>query len=229
MTTIQIVGIAVAAAIVAVLVAALIVTRDKGKQEDEAAMAAPPPPPGGSFLDQQPSDSFHRLGRPEIVVADQQVDKPRIDWGSQTEDAALPGAESAAPAEAVEESATTGELEVADEPASAAGESAEAETAPPNEAPPADEAPPARESKLVPLSDIIVTTSNKMVDITDPEVRRMLRDLIKYEIDQAAQFKEQGQNIDAALQLTEAVKICEALDMSSQARLIRAMMKELQV
>ena len=229
MTTIQIVGIAVAAAIVAVLVAALIVTRDKGKQEDEAAMTAPPPPPGGSFLDQQPSDSFHRLGRPEIVVADQQVDKPRIDWGSQTEDAALPGAESAAPAEAVEESATTGELEVADEPASAAGESAEAETAPPNEAPPADEAPPARESKLVPLSDIIVTTSNKMVDITDPEVRRMLRDLIKYEIDQAAQFKEQGQNIDAALQLTEAVKICEALDMSSQARLIRAMMKELQV
>jgi len=229
MTTIQIVGIAVAAAIVAVLVAALIVTRDKGKQEDEAAMTAPPPPPGGSFLDQQPSDSFHRLGRPEIVVADQQVDKPRIDWGSQTEDAALPGAESAAPAEAVEESATTGELEVADEPASAAGGSAEAETAPPNEAPPADEAPPARESKLVPLSDIIVTTSNKMVDITDPEVRRMLRDLIKYEIDQAAQFKEQGQNIDAALQLTEAVKICEALDMSSQARLIRAMMKELQV
>ena len=223
MTTIQIVGIAVAAAIVAVLVAALIVTRDKGKQEDEAAMTAPPPPPGGSFLDQQPSDSFHRLGRPEIVVADQQVDKPRIDWGSQTEDAALPGAESAAPAEAVEESATTGELEVADEPASAAGESAEAETAPPNEV------PPARESKLVPLSDIIVTTSNKMVDITDPEVRRMLRDLIKYEIDQAAQFKEQGQNIDAALQLTEAVKICEALDMSSQARLIRAMMKELQV
>ena len=229
MTTIQIVGIAVAAAIVAVLVAALIVTRDKGKQEDEAAMTAPPPPPGESFLDEQPSDSFHRLGRPEILVADQQVDKPRIDWGSQTEDAALPGAESAAPAEAVEESATTGELEVADEPASAAGGSAEAETAPPNEAPPADEAPPARESKLVPLSDIIVTTSNKMVDITDPEVRRMLRDLIKYEIDQAAQFKEQGQNIDAALQLTEAVKICEALDMSSQARLIRAMMKELQV
>ena len=229
MTTIQIVGIAVAAAIVAVLVAALIVTRDKGKQEDEAAMTAPPPPPGGSFLDQQPSDSFHRLGRPEIVVADQQVDKPRIDWGSQTEDAALPGAESAAPAEAVEESATTGELEVAGEPASAAGGSTEAETAPADEASPADEAPPARESKLVPLSDIIVTTSNKMVDITDPEVRRMLRDLIKYEIDQAAQFKEQGQNIDAALQLTEAVKICEALDMSSQARLIRAMMKELQV
>jgi hypothetical protein len=224
MTTIQIVGIAVAAAIVAVLVAALIVTRDKGKQEDEAAMTAPPPPPpGGSFLDQQPSDSFHRLGRPEILVADQQVDKPRIDWGSQTEDVALPGAESAAPAEAVEESATTGQLETADEPASAAGGSADAETAP------ADEAPPARESKLVPLSDIIVTTSNKMVDITDPEVRRMLRDLIKYEIDQAAQFKEQGQNIDAALQLTEAVKICEALDMNSQARLIRAMMKELQV
>jgi hypothetical protein len=235
MTTIQIVGIAVAAAIVAVLVAALIVTRDKGKQEDETAMTAPPPPPGESFLDQQPSDSFDRLGRPEIVVADQQVDKPRIDWGSQTEDAALPGAESAAPAEAVEESATTGPMEAAGEPASAAGGSTKAETAPADEASPtyeaphADEAPPARESKLVPLSDIIVTTSNKMVDITDPEVRRMLRDLIKYEIDQAAQFKEQGQNIDAALQLTEAVKICEALDMSSQARLIRAMMKELQV
>jgi hypothetical protein len=220
MTTIQIVGIAVAAAIVAVLIAALIITRDKGKQEDQAAMTAVPPPPGESFLDQQPTDSFARLGKVEIVVVDQAV-----------EQAPLP-ADLEVPAEPDDEGETTGPIEPVAEPEPAesgtTADEAPAGEAPANEAPTADEAPAQTgESKLVPLSDIIVTTSNKMVDLADPEVRRMLRDLIKYEIDQAAQFKEQGQNIDAALQLTEAGKICEALDMTSQARLIRAMMKEL--
>jgi hypothetical protein len=222
MTTIQIVGIAVAAAIVAVLIAALIITRDKSKQEDQAAMTAVPPPPGESFLDQQPTDSFARLGKPEILVADQPVE--------QEPDPA----DVEVPAEADDEGTTTGPIEAVAEPASVAEpEPAESEAAADEApitygAPTTDKAPaPIGESKRVPLSDIIVTTSNKMVDLADPEVRRMLRDLIKYEIDQAAQFKEQGQNIDAALQLTEAGKICEALDMTSQARLIRAMMKEL--
>src|SRR5450759_822384 len=77
----------------------------------------------------------------------------------------------------------------------------------------------------VPLSDIIVTTSNKMVDLQDPEVRRMLTDLVKYEIDQATHYRQQGQTIDAVLQLTEAEKISRALDMHESAAAIRKMME----
>jgi hypothetical protein len=55
----------------------------------------------------------------------------------------------------------------------------------------------------------------------------MLKELVGYEIDQAAQFKAAGQNVDAVLQLTEAEKICLALDMHEQARQIRTMMRDL--
>lgn len=140
-------------------------------------------------------------------------------------------------------------------PEAAAEPSAPAE-APPAEAPPA-EAPalpaeasaitashPADESetigkrpevdtqaprgKLVPLSSIIVTTSTKMVDLEDPEVRRMLTELVTFEIDQATQYREQGQTVDAVLQLTEAEKICRALGKLDTARAIRDMMRGLQ-
>ena len=82
--------------------------------------------------------------------------------------------------------------------------------------------------RRVPLSDIIVTTSNKMVDLQDQEVRRMLTDLVKYEIDQATQYRQQGQTIDAVMQLTEAEKISRALDMKESAAAIRRMMEDLQ-
>ena len=75
------------------------------------------------------------------------------------------------------------------------------------------------------LSDIIVTTSSKMVDLQDPEVRRMLTDLVKFEIDQARQFRAEGQTIDAILQLTEAEKISRALGMQESAQAIRDMME----
>ena len=71
--------------------------------------------------------------------------------------------------------------------------------------------------RLVPLSDIIVTTSGKMVDLDDPEVRRMLTELVTFEIDQAADFRKQGQTIDAVLQLTEAEKVSRALGMNESA------------
>jgi len=83
------------------------------------------------------------------------------------------------------------------------------------------------EGVLVPLSDIIVTTSSKMVDLHDPDVRRMLTDLVTFEIDQAAEFRRQGQTIDAVLQLTEAEKVSRALGMAESAQRIRAMMNEL--
>ena len=83
------------------------------------------------------------------------------------------------------------------------------------------------ESRLVPLSDIIVTTSGKMVDLQDPEVRRMLTELVTFEIDQAADFRRRGQTIDAVLQLTEAEKVSRALGMTESAERIRAMMAEI--
>ena len=83
------------------------------------------------------------------------------------------------------------------------------------------------ESRLVPLSDIIVTTSGKMVDLQDPDVRRMLTELVTFEIDQAADFRRRGQTIDAVLQLTEAEKVSRALGMTESAKRIRAMMEEI--
>ena len=79
----------------------------------------------------------------------------------------------------------------------------------------------------MPLSDIIVTTSDKLVDLDDPEVRRMLADLVTFEIDQAAQYRQQGQTVDAVLQLTEAEKICKALGMHDTAQRISRMMDDL--
>ena len=81
---------------------------------------------------------------------------------------------------------------------------------------------------MVRLSDIIVTTNEQQVDLADPDVRRMLKDLVQDEIDLAAQYREMGQNIDAVLQLTEARRICDALSMTSHARLIQQMINELQ-
>ena len=55
-----------------------------------------------------------------------------------------------------------------------------------------------------------------MVDLDDPDVRSMLKDLVAYEIDQATQYKQLGQNLDAVLQLTEAEKICHALSLTTR-------------
>jgi hypothetical protein len=85
-----------------------------------------------------------------------------------------------------------------------------------------------RPPKLVALSGIISTTNQQMVDLNDPDVRRMLKELAKSEIDLAQQYKSLGQNIDAVLQLTEARKICESLDMASHAKLIDQMIQEVQ-
>jgi hypothetical protein len=90
--------------------------------------------------------------------------------------------------------------------------------------------PPDGESvpHMVPLSDIIVTTSQKLVDLNDREVRRMLTELVRYEIDQAAEFSASGQSVDAILQLTEAEKVSRALGMDETAERIRALMRDIQ-
>jgi len=89
------------------------------------------------------------------------------------------------------------------------------------------EAPPA-EPAAAPLSDIIVTTNQQEIDLTDPEVRQMLEELVANEIALAEAYRQQGQILDAILQLTEAEKACKALGDDEQAERIKALMKELQ-
>ena len=79
-----------------------------------------------------------------------------------------------------------------------------------------------------PLSDIIVTTNQQEIDLTDPDVRAMLEELVGDEIALAEVYQRQGQTLDAILQLTEAEKACTALGDTERAEKIKAMMKELQ-
>ena len=118
--------------------------------------------------------------------------------------------ETAAPAEAAEP-----------EPATVSGEA-------PQAAADEDAAVLPEQPRPVALSDIIVTTNDRRVDLADPEVRRMLKDLAKDEIDLAAQYRELGQTVDALMQLTEAEHICTALGMTSHTKLIQQMIRELQ-
>ena len=231
MTTVQIVGIAVAAALVLLLIIALLVTRRRGSASEEPA----PEMSRASFLDDAPQDTLSALGKAEQPVEDGSIDPGVHRQGRPADENAVP----VAPAPADDE--TTGELPAAgmtaaattpqslltesdasaDEPVPArpaeGGSAASEEAAPESGA----------DGRRVPLSDIIVTTSSKMVDLQDPEVRRMLTDLVKYELDQATNYRRQGQTIDAVLQLTEAEKISRALDMKGSAAAIRRMMDDL--
>jgi hypothetical protein len=287
MTTVQIVGIAVAAVVVLILVVALVLTRRRG-DADEAPPAPPEEPKRGSFLDEAPQDTFSGLGKAEQpveeVTIDPAVDRearraaeaeraaaaqappapaaepPRrrdgglgLDWGPSGSDvgaftpAETPAASgTTAPAAAVsgavaaeasrhKEAEVTGEMPAAPaappSPLPESGGHASPESARPAEGGSvAPEAAPESDAggRMVPLSSIIVTTSRKMVDVQDPEVRRMLTDLVKFEIDQATQFRRDGQTIDAVLQLTEAEKISRALGMDEAARRIHEMMQEIQ-
>jgi hypothetical protein len=124
-----------------------------------------------------------------------------------------------------EEAEITGELRVSGPPQAPQPEGETRAPDAPAAAAPTSE--PVAHSHLVPLSDIIVTTSSKMVDLQDPDVRRMLTELVTFEIDQAADFRRRGQTIDAVLQLTEAEKVSRALGMTESAQRIRAMMREI--
>ena len=244
MTTVQIVGIAVAAAVVVLLIVALLVTRRRG-----SAGGAPEEQPDASFLDAAPQDTLAALGKAEQPMEDVTLDPAgtralrdpaaavpataaiaepdgplSLDWGPPPPQPAPDSA--ATPAPPVES--------VVPEPPSPEP-APEAVTEPPEpdagtttEEIPAVATPEhAAASRKVPLSDIIVTTSSKVIDVDDPEVRHMLMDLVKFEIDQATRYREQGQTIDAVLQLTEAEKISRALGMQESAAAIHTMMQDL--
>jgi len=56
----------------------------------------------------------------------------------------------------------------------------------------------------------------------------MLEELVTSEIALAEAYRQQGQILDAILQLTEAEKACTALGNDEQSQRIKALMKELQ-
>ena len=227
MTTVQIVGIAVAAAVILLLVSALLVTRRRGSSDGAA-----PAQSSASFLDAAPQDTLSSLGRAEQPVEDVTLDPAgtralkdpaqtvtavrladagveqegplSLDWGPPPE----PMAPSPPPVPVADPAVMAPEPAVAPPPVVAAAAHSAAR-------------------HKVPLSDIIVTTSSKVIDLDDPEVRHMLTDLVKFEIDQATRYREQGQTIDAVLQLTEAEKISRALGMQESAAAIRKMMEDL--
>ena len=103
---------------------------------------------------------------------------------------------------------------------------------PPAEAAPIEPAPQpsatAEASAPVLLSDILVTTGDAEVDLTDPGVRRLLEQLVGDEIELARQCRAKEQTLDAILQLTEAEKVCEALGLDDRLAEVRALLAELQ-
>jgi len=239
MTTVQIVGIVVAAAIVLLLIIALLVTRRRGSASKGPAAVTS----HASFLDDAPQDSLSALGKAEQPMEDVTLDPGVHRQGRPADENAVPAPPVAAATQEPEGNAlgldwgpsgdTPAATTTTQSPVTESGASAAApEPARPAEGGSAASEEAAPESgpggHRVPLSDIIVTTSNKMVDLQDPEVRRMLTDLVKFEIDQATHCRQQGQTIDAVLQLTEAEKISRALDMRGSAAAIRKMMENLQ-
>jgi hypothetical protein len=239
MSTAEIAAVA-AAVVVVLIIVVMLVSRGHGGSRRAGADEA-------SMFDRPPSDTLAKLGKPEnrheepfseyAVSGAASLEDPRSEAaGAVSMPAVEPETPGSAAPEPHGEEPKPAEA-FADEPAEAvAGEPAEpdrrerAEPAAEDPAarPGAEAAEPMAEGNLVPLSSIIVTTSNKIVDLDDPEIRRMLTDLVTFEIDQAAQFREQGQAIDAVLQLTEAEKICRALGKDDMAGEIHAMMRELQ-
>ena len=78
------------------------------------------------------------------------------------------------------------------------------------------------------LSDVIVTSEHERVDLGDPEVRDMLTELMQDEIDLARVQRDQGDTLDAILQLTEAEKIAAALHLDDKGAEIRGLLARLE-
>jgi hypothetical protein len=212
MSTLQIVAIAVAAGLVVLLIIALLVTRRRGP-----SVAPEESPDVPSFIDERLRDSFAGLGKAEQTVEDVTLD-PVTDGFSD------PAAGADGSADLSDETEVTGEM-----PAVQAI-LRDRQTSPLTASRADAMAQPSCEPGVggsVPLSDIIVTTSCKLVDLGDPDVRHTLTDLVKLEVDQAIEFRRLGLTVDAVMQLTEAEKISKALGLRESAQRIREMIEEL--
>jgi hypothetical protein len=190
----------------------------------------------GSFLDEPLSRGFESLGKraePEKPVA-LSGPFPVDPFGSHDDifpptpaPPAKPGAEAASAEEpAVAEPGTEAPL---------AGESAAAEHEPPaptttGPEPPAatPTSPEAPADAAAPLSDVIVTSGSGQVDLADPDVRALLVSLVDDELALAGAYRDQGQTLDAILQLNEAEKACEALGLNTKLAEVKALLAQLQ-
>lgn len=199
-----------------------------------------------SFLDEAPQDTLSGLGKIDVTPVTPYAVSSAFDGGEAASGERLLGAEVADEAEWAAVEVGDGQLAQPPAPVPAEGAADFAETQEPENAPvpspqqePVAEAstgsrdeggsplaePPDRE--MVALSSIMMTTSNKMVDLTDPDVRRMLTDLVSLEIDQAVELRRQGLTVDAIMQLSEAEKISGALRLEDSSKKIRSMIDEL--
>lgn len=224
MTTLHFIGIAVAVLAGLLFVAALVVTRKRGDETPPTDAQDP-----GSFLDQAPQDTFSTLGRPDLPVEDVTLD-PALERATaerHNADAAAADGQRPQPGGLGLEWGPDLSVRTLDHDAvpRGAGDPLAAGEEPAAGAAAAER--PGSEGRLVPLSDIIVTTNTKLIDLDDPEVRRMLTELVTFEIDQAAELRRRGQTVDALLQLAEAEKISRALGMTESARRIRAMTEQI--
>jgi hypothetical protein len=241
-STAQIIGGAAAVGVVVLVLTALVVSRRRRARhvEDE---------PSASFLSSAPHDTFAGLGASERSTESGDDGFGLDQWqpsAADEDEITLGGAEGDGEPERSRAAVTETALAPPTTEAEGQPEAAEAEPPPEKRTEAADDAdtpaeetvakgeagagPPSAPSarRMVPLSEIIVTTNQKLVDLDDPEVRHMLTELVRFEIDQAAEFSAAGQSVDAVLQLTEAEKIARALDMDETAKRIRVMMRELQ-
>lgn len=187
-----------AAALIVVVLLVILLLRRSREAGGRQRPEAPARIESASFLDEPVSGGFERLGKP-VTASPWQV-------------APEPQAPPAPPP-----------LPASPEP--------ELQPAPVPEPEPAPEPPAAAtddDKAVAPLSEIIVTTNRSEVDLTDPDVRALVMQLVHDEIELAETYRRQGQTLDAILQLTEAEKACIALGMTEQADMVRAMMKELQ-
>ena len=239
----QLIGIAVASAVVVILLVILVLRRSaEGKEAKRAVADAPPGPPpspsapapapmaaapvaapaaaptGGSFLDEPLKTGFEGLGRPL-------TGQPALGTVVLPKDMRPPEPEPAPSAAAADFAAPATPPEPGLEPTAASPEPVEPTSPGPE---PRAAAPETAGGEQAPLSDIIVTTNQQEIDLTDPDVRAMLEELVGDEIALAEVYQQQGQTLDAILQLTEAEKACTALGDTERAEKIKAMMKELQ-
>ncbi len=244
MSTIQVIAIGAAAIIVVLLIVALLVTRRRvaaGQPGEELSSDTE------SFLGEIPTDTLAGLGLAEQPDEAMEVSAD----GSRDEEVLLAGQGDVGGGEAD----VTGETDERPSEEARAADDVSPEEVPRTEQDAPVDAPPdeasadafpsdlaaledaaaavgrsadgARSTRMIPLSDVIVTTSSKLVDLQDPDVRRMLTDLVRLEVDQAIEYRRRGQTVDAIMQLAEAEKISAALGLSESAERVHRMVEEL--
>lgn len=226
MSTVQILGVVVAFLILLTLVVSLVVTRRKDRVIAEQESGAPRDDEASLFTG-PPRDELERMPGSPREPERRQEPPAQASGGAAPSGAGAVSEVAGRTLAAGREEAAGGEApgrEVRQEPGGA--------NVPARGGPglgPEPGAPQSAEKSdgMIALSDLLVTTNGRYVNVQDPEVRGMLTDLVKYEIDLATQYRQLGQIDDAILQLTEAERICKALDMTSQASLVRQMMDDL--